>query len=432
MPAVYGADRYASSVPDMVASVVGACTLACALVLGIYNAAVLLRVRQTRTALPTGADGIPLAEEDRAARVSGSAVLLVVPAHNEAAVIRRLVASLRAQDHQRFRVVLALDRCTDDTAAAAREAAEGDARVMIHEIAECPEGWAGKVNAIRAGVEAGRRGFEPTHLVFTDADCELHPSCLRASVALAEERGADLLSYLSDYPADTWFERLCQPAAGFELLRQYPLVRANRPDDRQRPFANGQFLLFRAGCYDAIGGHAAVRDELLEDLAFGRLVKQEGFRPAALLAGGLVRCRMYETWADFTRGWKRIFIEGVKRRSDRLVYASRRARVLGAVLPYATPALAGVSAVAGDWVAWAALGATAIWALTTAVVLRMARVPLWVLPAVPVGVWLVADILAAAARDLRAGVRTSWGGREYVREDRAPRRRASRVKAGAA
>src|SRR5690606_40988737 len=65
-------------------------------------------------------------------------------------------------------------------------------------------------------------------------------------------RSLALLSLLSTLFHDAWFEKLVQPAAGFELTRQYPPRRCNpRGDDpaAPRPFANGQFMLFDAAAY---------------------------------------------------------------------------------------------------------------------------------------------------------------------------------------
>jgi glycosyltransferase involved in cell wall biosynthesis len=49
---------------------------------------------------------------------------LIVPAHNEAAIIARTVKSLRAVDWpaDRFRVLVVADNCSDNTAQVAREA----------------------------------------------------------------------------------------------------------------------------------------------------------------------------------------------------------------------------------------------------------------------------------------------------------------------
>jgi glycosyltransferase involved in cell wall biosynthesis len=55
-------------------------------------------------------------------------VCVIVPAHNESRVIAGLVRSLRAETHPDMRVVLALDRCTDDTASLARDQIGNDGR----------------------------------------------------------------------------------------------------------------------------------------------------------------------------------------------------------------------------------------------------------------------------------------------------------------
>jgi hypothetical protein len=85
------------------------------------------------------------------------------------------------------------------------------------------------------------------------------------------ERKLDLLSLLSTLTFHTWFERIVQPAATLELMRQYPLALANAATDR-RPFANGQFLLFTRAAYDGHRRHEAVKSSLFEDVDLARLV----------------------------------------------------------------------------------------------------------------------------------------------------------------
>lgn len=394
---------------------------------GIYWGVALAIIRTNIRALPTGAEGISIA--DRRGTPEGR-VCVVIPAHDERRVIADLVRSLRAQDHPAFTVVLALDRCTDDTRAVAEAAIDADPRFEIIEITDCPPDWAGKVHAVHAGVTRSESARNADYLLFTDADCHLRPACLRATVALLEDRGLDLLSLHSDQAHRAWFEFAVQPVACLELLRMYPLLRANRHDDRARPFANGQFMLFRARAYHAIGGHRAVKDELLEDIAFARLVFSEGFKPGLLASGGIMSCRMYDDWAQFTRGWKRIFTEAANRRSDRLRRAAFRLRVSAGVLPLASllailtwypswhtanPVVAGLALAfqgAGFffWLAFAALFA------------RAGNIPYRTIPLWPVGVWFVARILDQAADDLRGGTPTQWGGRTYDRPDRDPRR----------
>lgn len=396
----------------------------------VYWAVVLHRVHQTQRRFPTAADGRRLADTPAASPAAPApSVLVIAPAHNEADVIEALVHSLRAQDHPNFHAVIACDRCTDNTAGLARRAAYGDPRLRVETIEHCPEGWAGKVNAVHQALLRSPHAADADLLLFTDADCRLHPACLRAASALLDAQHLDMLSLLPDLDAPDWFERTAQPVAGFELIRQYPLTRVNRADARQRAFANGQFMLFRRAAYHAIGGHEPVRDELLEDIALARRIKSAGLRGGLLLSGGMLRCRMYRSWPAFRRGWKRIYTEAANRRSDRLRLAALRLLTTGLALPAATVLLAllavfrmaragGEDRPAAALLLLAAVSLTT-WLLGAARLLRHARLPARLAPAWPVGVWHVASILRDAATDLRTGTPTAWGGRTYARPDRA-------------
>ena len=164
-------------------------------------------------------------------------------------------------------VVLVLDRCTDGTLEIARRHAEADPRITIVENDSCPEGWAGKCHAAAVGA----RRATGAYLLFTDADTVFDPDLVRASVALAHARDLGLLSLLSTLTFTRRDEQIVQPVASMILVGLYPIDRVNR-DDTPRPFANGQFMLFRRSTYDRLGGHAAVRDSVLEDLAFASAV----------------------------------------------------------------------------------------------------------------------------------------------------------------
>src|SRR5262249_20390564 len=131
-----------------------------------------------------------------------------------------------------------------------------------------------------------------------------------------------------------WFEKVVQPATAMELVRQYPLRRINRHPSR-RPFANGQFILFRRQAYDAIGGHAAVKSEMFEDVRIAQHAGRQGLRLAVFLAAGMLHCRMYKDWAEFRRGWNRIYSESCNRKVSRLRTMASRVRILGTLLPLA-------------------------------------------------------------------------------------------------
>ncbi len=346
-------------------------------------------------------------------------VCVVVPAHNESRVITEFVRSLRAETYPQLRVVLALDRCTDDTATLVRRGIAGDERFEIVEIDACPDGWAGKVHAVHAGVTRSQGAQRADYLLFADADTVFEPGCIAASLALMRQRKLDLLSLLSTLTHDAWFERVVQTAAAFELMRQYPPTRANALR-RRRPFANGQFMLFTRTAYDAVGGHAAVNEALLEDLALARLVVAQRRDAGVFLAAGLFHCRMYADWAQFRRGWKRIYTEAASRKPSRLSLAALRIRVLGTVLPLWTVGcgLFATLLVSRDIsTGWPLLGlwliATLVWLGALVRVAAVAHAPSWTAPLHVIGAWLTGSLLKEASEDLRLRRPTHWAGREY-------------------
>ena len=371
------------------------------------------------------ADGLEVPLDGPAPLVS-----VIVPAHNEQGKAAHCARSILAGDWPSIEVIFVLDRCTDGTLAELREVAAGDPRLVIIENGSCPDDWAGKCNAARIGAERARGEL----LLFTDADTWFDPRLVRASVGLLRGRGLGLLSLLSTLTRKLPFERHVQPVAAVQLMKRYPLGRANRRD-RPKPFANGQFMLFERSVYKGLGGHAAVKHALLEDLAFAWAVHRAGSRTGVFVADGMLVTSMYDSWEQFAEGWKRIYIEAY----GRSVIALRRAALgligAGVVAPAASVACVGFGAL-GAVLGWPRWGwPIGVGAVTLAIMLgtltwihwRM-RAPRWGVMRHAESAWLVAGILRAGAHDLASRRAVRWGGRAYVlesREDRKARDAAS-------
>lgn len=390
----------------------------------VYYAVVLVRVLISQRTVPTLRAGLDLPLPDPAPSLA-----IIVPAHNESATIQHLVRSALAQDDPNLTLILALDRCTDDTHARALEAAAThsatpDPRLEIITIDHCPDDWAGKVHALHAAYTRSPRAQSAQLLLFADADTIFHPQLLRAAVAMLHHRNLDMLSLLPALTTDKWFERIVQPAAGFELIRQFPIDRLNR-DQAPIRFANGQFMLFTHAAYTAVGTHAAVKHELLEDLAFARLIHKAKRRLHVLMSEDLLRCRMYNSYPAFRRGWKRIYTESARCRIRELLKNSWRLRFFGALLPAATIAAALLSItylLTSDpdplpiITLIISCTALAIAAAALALIYRSQRTPLALVPLYPIGAWITAAILNEAARDLARDIPTEWAGRSYARK----------------
>ena len=123
--------------------------------------------------------------------------------------------------------------------------------------------------------------------------------------------GAAMISYSPAQELHTWWERALIPFVFCRLSQLYSYAAVNDPQSPAAA-ANGQYLLIRRDAYDAIGGHAAVCGEVLEDVALARRAKAAGvalhFAPGAEIA----RVRMYASFRAMWEGWTKNLFPLVK------------------------------------------------------------------------------------------------------------------------
>jgi hopene-associated glycosyltransferase HpnB len=205
------------------------------------------------------------------------AVVAVVPARNEAAVVGTAVASLLDQDYPApLHVILVDDHSDDGTAEVAKAAAAGSRRpdgLTVHRSPALPPGWAGKVWAMHAGLEASSEiAPDAAYVLFTDADIEHPPDGLRQLVVQAEDERLDLNSLMVRLHCETPAERATMPAFVYFFRMLYPFAWVNDPH-RSVAAAAGGTMLVRRAALQRIGGLAAIRSELIDDCALAAAIK---------------------------------------------------------------------------------------------------------------------------------------------------------------
>ncbi|MEU1209280.1 glycosyltransferase [Nocardia sp. NPDC005825] len=232
-------------------------------------------------------------------------VTVCIPARDEADRLPALIADLRAQpDLPRLRVLVLDDCSTDDTFAAARAAIRGDHRFLLSRNDTDPApGWTGKTAACArlAALADTADGV----LVFLDADVRLAPGALSAAVRELRSARTDLLCPWPRQLAVSPAERLVQPLLCWSWASTLPVAVANRTRRPSMAVACGQFLVFDAAAYRAVGGHAAVADSVTEDLAIARELRRAGRSTALVAAGPLAETRMYRDAAEVNEGYTR-------------------------------------------------------------------------------------------------------------------------------
>jgi hypothetical protein len=190
------------------------------------------------------------------------------------------------------------DQSTDGTAGALAQLAAGEPKLRAIEAGTLPPGWAGKNHAAWLGAEQTQGAW----LLFTDADAVHLAGSARRALEDAASSGAALVSYSPEQEMHTWWERALIPFIYCRLAQIYSYASVNDPASPAAA-ANGQYLLIRREVYFAVGGHAAVRGEVLEDVALARLVKSSGAQLHFSSGAGVVRVRMYTTFAAMWEGW---------------------------------------------------------------------------------------------------------------------------------
>ena len=231
-------------------------------------------------------------------------VSILIPARNEAATIAQSIGSaLAQQDVPALEVIVLNDGSQDATGAQADEIAQQDdrLRVLHAEDQAPPEGWLGKPWACqRLAQEA-----DGSVLVFMDADVTLEPT---AVAALVDDLRSRSLAMVAPYPAQVaegWLERLVQPLVTWSWAATMPLAWAERSLRPSLSAANGQLIAVDRTAYEASGGHASVRGDVLEDIGLMRAFKRAGFHTATVDGSSLARCRMYSTTGEVVDGYSK-------------------------------------------------------------------------------------------------------------------------------
>lgn len=242
-------------------------------------------------------------------------VAMLIPARDEATIIAETVRRHLRQDYPNFELLILDDNSTDGTADLARAAAKGEG-VQGHGLqvvpgAPLPEGWAGKNWACHQLAEAALASPTPPDiLVFTDADVVWTPGALRRLVAEMAYRGADLQTVWPTQITETWTERLVVPLMAFVIVGYLPLLAVHHIPWPVFSAAMGQCLAFRRRAYAAVGGHAALRDAIVEDIVFAKRIKRAGLKLRVADGGGVICCRMYHSWREVRNGYAKNILSG--------------------------------------------------------------------------------------------------------------------------
>ena len=233
-------------------------------------------------------------------------VSILVPARNEEGCIEACIRSLVGQKYRRLEVLVLDDQSSDGTALIVQSLIDElpgvqRARLRLLKGSELPPGWIGKNFACQQLAEQAQGEY----LFFTDADTIHAPEMLPAVLSFMRQERVQLLTGQPEHILGSPGERLIVPLLNFTILTLLPIALIGRRPEPSLATGNGQLLCFERAAYEGIGGHAAVKDRILEDVLLARKIKATGYRMAFVDALELVQCRMYHSWHEVWAGFSK-------------------------------------------------------------------------------------------------------------------------------
>ncbi len=233
-------------------------------------------------------------------------ISIILPARNEERNILRCVESLLAQDYDSYELIVVDDGSTDETGLILAELqathAHRDRLSVLHLHEQLPQGWAGKPHALHTGIRQARGEW----LLFTDADTWHMPNALRSSITQALSEQCDMFTMRSTQELASFWERTIMPMASLSVSMLYPPKLVNNPDSKVA-IASGAYILIRDKVYTDLGGYARMelKGTLVDGIDLAYTVKSNGYKLCMMDGDGLVHVRMYQSFAEIWRGFRK-------------------------------------------------------------------------------------------------------------------------------
>jgi chlorobactene glucosyltransferase len=203
-------------------------------------------------------------------------VSVILPARNEEKYIEKCIDSLLKQSYPNFEIVAINDSSSDRTDEIIQRYHILNSKIVAINAGPKPEeeGWIGKNWACYQGYLNTTGDI----LLFTDADTVHSISTMALAVTYLLKQNLDALTAIPKILSeeDIWI-KITLPLLWTLSYAKYSPLRANNPKSKIGYFF-GSFFIITRKTYESVGTHKAVKNEIVEDGALGRKVKEKKFK----------------------------------------------------------------------------------------------------------------------------------------------------------
>ena len=200
-------------------------------------------------------------------------VSIIVPARNEEKYIRKCVDSLLKQDYPDFEIILVNDESSDKTLEIMKEYKKSNSSIKVLNVNQPGDDWIGKNWACYQGYLKSTGKL----LLFTDADSYHSEITLSLSVQNINHYRLDALTVMPRLICNDFYTQVTLPILTTFLHTRFSPLKVNNAKSKLGYFFGSYFIIKRK-TYEKVGSHAAVKNEIIEDGALGKKVKEENFK----------------------------------------------------------------------------------------------------------------------------------------------------------
>ncbi len=226
-------------------------------------------------------------------------ISVIVPACNEEEGITDCLTSLLNQTYPHLEIVAINDRSTDSTGALMDKLATTNEQLKIIHVTELPtnELWLGKNHALHLGSQQSTGEW----IIFTDGDIVFEPQAVELAMSYCLEKELDHLAMTPDLVCPSFLFECFFNFFTIVFSASFRQWEASNPKSK-RYVGVGAFNMVKRPVYLATGGHDRLKNNVIDDMELGRIIKEQGNKQDVLLATKHLSVEWYDSTMAMLKG----------------------------------------------------------------------------------------------------------------------------------
>ena len=215
----------------------------------------------------------PYLDDFKKSKHGNPKVSIILPARNEEEFLPKCLDTLIDQDYPNYEIIAIDDSSEDKTWKIISDYSKKSSKIIPVSARTKPDGWMGKNWACMEGYRKATGEL----LLFTDADTKHSQNVISLAVSHLLTFNLDALTAIPKMLSLDWWTKITLPMISTFLHTRFSAIRVNDPTKKTGYFF-GSFFIITKKTYERVGTHEGVKQEIIEDGALGKKVKDSGHK----------------------------------------------------------------------------------------------------------------------------------------------------------